>query len=916
MRTTGETDRLEALKALDLLGSSRLPEFDAVVETLAAIFDCPVALISIVGKDEVWFKAKVGIELDTVPREGSFCQRVLETEDVLVVPDAQVDPRFKDERLVTGPEGIRFYAGKKLTIDGRIQLGTLFVADRRPRTPSAAQIAQLNRLTTVVEGLFKSHQSEVLARTVSELAEAEHRTAVRGGDLLEEVAHVSGVGGWELDLKTNELTWTDKTREIHEVPDDYKPCVENAIAFYAPECRDIIATAVENSIKKGVDWDLELPFITAKGRRIWVRAAGRPVHEDGKVTRLIGAFQDITDRKTSEEAIRHSEAVHRTTLETLREGILLLNRAGEILSYNSAAAALLGYAQKNLKGLNVRHLKIGCSTENGVLDPDLFIRAARNPELVNNYLVKVDRRDGSQVVWLRIDANAADANSGRSHDEVVVSLTDISETKQQAESLRAVFENMPGGMVYYDDDLNLAVSNDDYCRLLNIPKDFVADGPHLRDVLGYLARRGDLGPGDPEHQTEVHFDRFLKPDSHCYERAYKDGKTLEVRGIPLPNGGVVASFFDITERKRSELALKHSEAILRTTLETLREGILLLSRSGQILSCNSAAATLLSGSGADLTEKNVQDLEIRCYSEDGTSDPDLLLRAARAPETVNNFVAKVHVGDGSQSTWLRIDANATQDGDLDEVVVSLADISETKRHSETLQAIFDNVPGGLVYYDDERRLSACNEDFYRLSQIPRELVAKRPHFLEVARFLAERGDHGAGTIDEIVRDRYKIFDTLEPHMRERVTPDGTVLEVRGLPLANGGLIASFHDISERKRVEQAIRHSEAVHRTTLTSLSEGILLLSCAGEIQSANPAAVALLGVATEDLVGRNVAEFDFGLHCEIDGIGDCATPLELAAADPHLVTDLIARRVAYEGAKPTWLRLNAEPIDGDQEF
>lgn len=108
-----------------------------------------------------------------------------------------------------------------------------------------------------------------------------------------DVSEVAGVGGWQIDLATNALSWTDGTRRIHEVPDDYQPDVETAIDFYAPEHQSIIRTAVEHGLKYGTPWDLELDLITAKGRRITVRANGRIEMRDGKPWRLLGAFQDI-----------------------------------------------------------------------------------------------------------------------------------------------------------------------------------------------------------------------------------------------------------------------------------------------------------------------------------------------------------------------------------------------------------------------------------------------------------------------------------------------------------------------------------------------------------------------------------------------------------------------------------------------
>lgn len=126
---------------------------------------------------------------------------------------------------------------------------------------------------------------------------------------LERAGQVAAVGGWELDLTTRQVRWTEQTCRIHDVPLDFRPTLEAAIAFYAPEARPLIQAAVETAIATGEPWDLELPLVTAAGRSIWVRAVGQAEFQDGRAVRLYGAFQDVTRRKHAE-----SEAVHASVL--------------------------------------------------------------------------------------------------------------------------------------------------------------------------------------------------------------------------------------------------------------------------------------------------------------------------------------------------------------------------------------------------------------------------------------------------------------------------------------------------------------------------------------------------------------------------------------------------------------------------
>jgi len=121
--------------------------------------------------------------------------------------------------------------------------------------------------------------------------------------LLDKTGEVAGVGGWELDVETQELFWSKETRNIHGVGDDYIPDLSNAIDFYAPEARAKISEAIENAMSKGEGWDLELPFVRANGQQIWVRAVGTVEIDSGVPIRLNGAIQDITAQYAQKQAI-------------------------------------------------------------------------------------------------------------------------------------------------------------------------------------------------------------------------------------------------------------------------------------------------------------------------------------------------------------------------------------------------------------------------------------------------------------------------------------------------------------------------------------------------------------------------------------------------------------------------------------
>jgi phosphoribosyl 1,2-cyclic phosphodiesterase len=141
-----EPQRLEALHELAVLDTPPEERFDRITRIAAATFNVPIALISLVDKDRQWFKSCVGISASETPREVAFCAHaVLRRADVVVV-DTLLDDRFADNPLVVDGPRIRFYAGAPLLMENGSCLGTLCIADTRPRQLSGAELETLHDL--------------------------------------------------------------------------------------------------------------------------------------------------------------------------------------------------------------------------------------------------------------------------------------------------------------------------------------------------------------------------------------------------------------------------------------------------------------------------------------------------------------------------------------------------------------------------------------------------------------------------------------------------------------------------------------------------------------------------------------------------------------------------------------------------
>ncbi len=134
MRPNAAEDRVAALNGYDILDTFPEAGFERLTRLAAAIFDTPIALISLLDEDRQWFKSKRGIDVCETPLSVSFCRLAVEGNEVLVVPDATRDQRFHANPLVTGEPGIRFYAGAPLRAPSGPRVGTLCVIDTMPRS--------------------------------------------------------------------------------------------------------------------------------------------------------------------------------------------------------------------------------------------------------------------------------------------------------------------------------------------------------------------------------------------------------------------------------------------------------------------------------------------------------------------------------------------------------------------------------------------------------------------------------------------------------------------------------------------------------------------------------------------------------------------------------------------------------------
>lgn len=149
-------------------------------------------------------------------------------------------------------------------------------------------------------------------------------------------------------------------------------------------------------------------------------------------------------------------------------------------------------------------------------------------------------------------------------------------------------------------------------------------------------------------------------------------------------------------------------------------------------------------------------------------------------------------------------------------------VVDLQRRVQFLEAVIDNFPGGLLLFDHAHRLVLCNQQQRKLLDYPEELfVNGPPTLLQIFEFNAHRGEYGPGDVEQIVKARMDLVEKRCEHVYERTRPNGTILEIRGVPLPDGGFVTSYLDVTEERKNQRLI--SRLAHHDQLTGLPNRLL---------------------------------------------------------------------------------------------
>ena len=382
--------------------------------------------------------------------------------------------------------------------------------------------------------------------------------------------------------------------------------------------------------------------------------------------------------------------------------------------------------------------------------------------------------------------------------------------------LQVALDNMPGALVYTDDDLNIVFCNDRFREMYPAPSELLAPGRPYSDFLRFLAAHGYYGRGDTEALVARRVASLRNPSNETFEDRTPDGRVYRIHRRRVKAGGVVTVMTDVTEQKKAEQELEEKEAQFHVALDKMPGAVVYTDDDLNIVICNDRFKEMYQAPSELVQRGRPYPDFMRFLAESGyygKGDIDTLVaRRMASLRNPSNKTFEDHTPDGRV---YRIHRRRAKAGGVVTVMTDITEQKNAERELAEKEAQFhvalDNMPGALVYTDDDLNIVICNDRFKEMYQAPSELLQPGRPYPDFLRFLAENGYYGRGDIDTLVARRVASLRNPSNNTFEDRTPDDRVYAIRRRRVEAGGVVTVMTDITEQKKAELELL--EAQRRT-------------------------------------------------------------------------------------------------------
>jgi signal transduction histidine kinase/DNA-binding NarL/FixJ family response regulator len=580
------------------------------------------------------------------------------------------------------------------------------------------------------------------------------------------------------------------------------------------------------------------------GPGLWLRGETRRTAGGRRVTSII----DITEVKLREKEATQSRALLQSVFDNLSDGVLLYEADGRWAYQNPAMARLHNMPDEKLRAYPTFADIIRFRAHRGDYGPidrlpggldgwiaarvDRFNRAdqpAERRRTVTGRTVEVTYRRLSDGRVLTIHRDITEIVEQEERLEAA-----RSDSERTRETLQTVLDNMTDGVMLFDSDFRWSFMNRQLMEFQRLTPDVAFPGADGREIIRYQAWRGDFGPaaGDAEVEAivEERVQRMRTPGGTRYERRTASGRVVEFNFKPLPDGGLLGLYRDVTELRESEQTATRARAELSDAIEAWADGLAVFDSDLRTMVSNSAFSSVAPGYTPErLIGRPLQDI-LRELARSGLVEG---IDASNADQFVAAWEAYIRNPRGyidrriRDGRWLRYHARKTA---LGHYVVGFTDISEVKRREleaeaaraeveevrDTMRSVLDNMSDGVVLVDKDHVIKFANPAFLTMHRITAEVLAEFRTIEAGFRWQFQTGDNEipkGATIEQAVAELSERFWSGQPTRRTRTTRDGRHLEVNFIPLRDGGVLVVHRDITElteqQAEIERARAHAEA-----------------------------------------------------------------------------------------------------------
>ena len=565
------------------------------------------------------------------------------------------------------------------------------------------------------------------------------------------------------------------------------------------------------------------------GRIIEVRH--NPLKRDG----FVRTFTDITERKRLEEGLAAQSEKMRAVLDHMSGGIFMIDKDLKLQLFNDKFYQWHGIPKK-------------LSKEGASIIPVLEYRANRGDygesdpkKEIKKWIAEYKDGKTRRADYLgpggRILETTRTPMAGGGTVGVFTDITDLKQTEEalrkNEEQFRIVLDHMSGGLFMVDKDFNFQVASPSFTDLYQIPAELVYPGAPLKDTLFYRAERGDYGPGNPKTLVKKRLQGYLDGGISRIEDTLPDGRFAELFRAPTPEGGIVAVFTDITERKRAEEELRLSEqryeAITNNVPGVVYQRV--MHKDGSIsYPYVSPGIKELYGLDPDAVVADSKVMLAVLHPDEKDRFYESLNVSAHHL-TPWNLEFRVITANG-KNKWIRGSSGVhrAENGDVfwDGF---LLDITKRKLAEDELQitldefgAVLESIDYGILFMDSDLRSRVINKAFQDIWGMPDDFVAERPTMAELMNFNRHNDIYPVSEeeFDEWVEQRVTRVREGSIAPMELKRADDKTYRYQCIALPEGGRLLTYFDITERKHAEEALEEKEAQLRAALDNMSDGI----------------------------------------------------------------------------------------------